>query len=644
MTIKPEVSDIQIDKIGLKVGLEVHQQLATGTKLFCNCSSIESTDYPLKFVRKLRIARSELGELDPSALFESSKQKTILYYANPESSCLVEQDEEPPHDLSRGSKETALIMASALKTNIFNEIYVMRKLVIDGSNTSGFQRTMLIGLGGGLEVDGKNVGVQSICLEEDAAKLLNDSVDFREYTLDRLGIPLVEIALEPVSGTPEEIKKIALTLGRLLRATKRVQRGLGSIRQDVNVSIEGGGIVEVKGVQKLDQLEKVVEYEAKRQHGLKIIADKLKVLDIERIAKERDVKDVTEAFRNCKSKTIQKALVNGAVVKAIKVKNFSGIFGFEPYSGIRLGKQLGELVRFFGLGGVFHSDELPDYGIEEAEVQQVKKILESQQNDGFLILAGEPKKLDIVIESIIKRIEDAKIGVPAETRVATVTGETVYLRPKPGASRMYPETDIPPIIVTNNELEEAKKKIPKSWEESILELQKQYEMNPQLALQIFDSEYLDLFESICKDKRISPNFVSSVLSGTITNLERRGLDSKLLKNSDISKAFGFLTERKIAKESLEIIFESIMNKTASSIEDAIQKNAISAVEDSDLNSILDELVLSNIKIIEQQGLRSIGPLMGLAMKNLRGKVDGEKINQLLEEKIKSRIDTISKGK
>lgn len=637
------MSELQPDKIGLRVGLEIHQQLGTGKKLFCSCPPIESTDYPIKFTRKLRITRSELGELDPSALFETSKQKTIMYYANPESSCLVEQDEEPPHDVDPAAKETSLIIATALNTSVFSEVYVMRKLVIDGSNTSGFQRTMLLGLGGSLEVDGRSVGVQSICLEEDAAKLLKDSSDIREYTLDRLGIPLVEIALEPVSGTPQEIKKIALTMGRMLRATKRVQRGLGSIRQDVNVSIEGGGVVEVKGVQKLDQLEKVVEYEAKRQHGLKIIQEKLQKLETERVAKEMDVKDVTDAFRSCKSKTVQKALSGGAIVKAVRVKNFAGMFGFEPYPGIRLGKQLGELVRFFGLGGVFHSDELPNYGIEDAEVQQVRKTLEVQQNDGFLVLAGEPWKLDVVIDSIIRRIEDAKKGVPAETRVATVTGETVYLRPRPGASRMYPETDIPPIAVGRDEVEEARKKVPKSWEESLNELQKQYELNPQLALQVFDSEYLDLFESICRDGRISPNFAASMLCGTITNLERRGLDPKLLKNSEITKAFGLLADGKIAKESLEIIFESVMGGRASSIEEAIEKNAMGTLSDGELGSILDDVVASNAKIIEQQGERAIGPLMGIAMKNLRGKVDGQRINEMLESKIRSRISSGTKS-
>ena len=234
------MSELQIDKIGLKVGLEIHQQLATGKKLFCSCATIESKEYPMKFLRKLRITKSELGEYDPTAIFESTKSKTILYHANPESSCLVEQDEEPPHEVNKEAKEIALIITSALKSNIINEIHVMRKLVIDGSNTSGFQRTMLISLGGYIQVDGNKVGVQGISLEEDAAKMLKDNADTREYSLDRLGIPLVEIALEPVSGSPVEIKKIALTLGRLLRATKKVERGLGSIRQDINISILGG--------------------------------------------------------------------------------------------------------------------------------------------------------------------------------------------------------------------------------------------------------------------------------------------------------------------------------------------------------------------------------------------------------------------
>lgn len=633
------MSEIQIDKIGLLVGLEIHQQLATGAKLFCRCKPIESDEYPIKFSRKLRITSSELGEFDPSAIFEKSKEKTILYSANPESSCLVEQDDEPPHDLDPNAKETVLIMSSALKSNIFNEIYVMRKLVIDGSNTSGFQRTMLVSMGGSLEVNGKKIGVQSICLEEDAAKLLQDSKETREYSLDRLGVPLVEIALDPVSGTPEEIKNIALTLGRMLRATKRVGRGIGSIRQDVNVSIEGGGaVIEVKGVQKLDQLEKVIEYEAKRQHGLKIIAEKLQTFNIEKITKEKDVKDVSNIFKSCKSKIIQKSLSEGSSIKAMRIKGFSGMFGWEPYPGIRLGKQLGELVRFFGLGGLFHSDELPNYGIEESEIHEVKNILEIKSNDAFIIVAGNEKKLDIVIESIIKRIEDARNGIPAETRAATITGETVFLRPRPGSSRMYPETDIPPIMVDNTEIEQARNKIPRSWEENLMALQKQYELNQQLSAQIFDSEYLDLFETICKDKRISPNFVASTLCGTITNLERRGLDSTLLRTGDIFEAFRLITDGKIAKESLEMIFESIMSGKSKSISDAIKSNALNTVEDAELHKILDELVKSNFGIIKEQGLRSMGPLMGLAMKTLRGKVDGQKLNQLLEDKIKIKID------
>ena len=158
-------------------------------------------------------------------------------------------------------------------------------------------------------------------------------------------------------------------------------------------------------------------------------------------------------------------------------------------------------------------------------------------------------------------------------------------------------------------------------------------------MQIFDSDYLDLFESICKDKRISPNFVASILSGTITSLERQGLDSKLLKNNEIEIAFNLLADGKIAKESLEIIFESIMSGKTHTVSEAIEKTSINKVDSSELEKILDELVNANLKIIEEQGPRSIGPLMGIAMKTMRGKVDGQKINQLLEEKIKRKLDS-----
>jgi glutamyl-tRNA(Gln) amidotransferase subunit E len=427
------------------------------------------------------------------------------------------------------------------------------------------------------------------------------------------------------------MRKIAHSLGRLLRTTKRVARGLGSIRQDVNVSISGGGVVEVKGVQQLDQLEKVVEYEAKRQHGLLLISEKLK--ELEKISRQDDVFDVTELMKGCKSKIIQKSLQDKAIIKAIKIKNFSGMFSYSPYEGIRLGKELGQLVRFFGIGGIFHSDELPNYGIENSDVDKLKKLLKTKENDGFIIIAGQDFKIDYAIDSIINRINDAKIGVPAETRLATQTGETVYLRPRPGASRMYPETDIPPILVSESELYSAKKNIPKSWNESLKELQEKYELNSQLAEQIFDSEYLELFENICSDKKSSPNFVASVLCSTITNLERQGLNSSLLRPKEIMRTFEFLNQGKITKESVEIIFEQLMSGKTHSVDEAIQNTSMTTINEEELGKILAGIIQANLDIINKQGSHSIGILMGNAMKSLRGKASGERINKLLQNMI-----------
>jgi len=627
------MAEIDFEKIGLKVGLEIHQQLDTSKKLFCKCRPVESDEYTEKFSRSLRTAKSELGELDPAALFEKTKSKKINYYANSQSSCLVEKDEEPPHDLDHNAKKISLLISSMLESKIFSEIHVMRKTVIDGSNTTGFQRTMLVSQGGNLKVNGKKIGVQAVCLEEDAAKLLKDEQNERNYSLDRLGVPLVEIALEPVSTKPSGVKEIALTLGRLLRATRMVKRGIGSIRQDVNISVMNSGVVEVKGVQQLDQLEKIIGYEAKRQHGLVLIGEKIKKLSIT-ITKE-DVLDVTEIFKDCKSKIIQKALQSKAKIKAIRIRNFSGMFSFEPYSGIRLGKEIGQLVRFFGIGGVFHSDELPNYGINDSDIGKIRKHLELADKDGFLIIAGEDSKLDYAVNSIIKRIQDAVNGVPAETRAATQDGETVFLRPRPGASRMYPETDIPSISVMPEEVKLASDtaNATKSWDESIAEIQQKYNLNPQLSEQIFDSEYMEMFEKICENKKNSPNFVASILCSSITNLERQGLDATLLKPEHIIESFELLASGKIPKESLEIIFESIMSGKSENVSIAMQSTDVSSMDEGELNGILDKIIQNNMDLVKERGEHAVVTLMGIAMKEVRGKASGKTVNDLLRKKV-----------
>ena len=628
-----------IKDVGVKVGLEIHQQLDTKKKLFCNCTPVESDDYSIKFQRKLRASKSELGEFDPAALFESTKSKTIMYYANEESSCLVEQDEEPPHELDEDARKIALIISAALKSNIFSEIYPMRKTVIDGSNTTGFQRTMLISQGGFYNAGEIKIGIQSICLEEDAAKILGEEGSTRKFGLERLGVPLVEIATDPFEVDSTEIKKIALSLGRILRSTKKVKRGLGSIRQDVNVSIKDGKgvVIEVKGVQQLDQLEKVVEYEAKRQHGLLKISKKIQESNWS--FDNQNKKDITKLFTKCKSKIIQNAIKKNQKIIAVSFKNMTGMFGYSPYEDIRLGKEVAELVRFFGIGGVFHSDELPNYGIEESDLEELKNFLQINENDAFLILAAPEEKIHTIVNQIILRIEHIRDhGIPIDTRLATQTGETKFLRPRPGSARMYPETDIPPIIITKEELSEAEKNIPKSWDDSIKEIETKYKINPQLAEQIFDSRYIGLFENIIKRINTSPTFVASILCSSITNLERSGLDSNLLKNEEISKLFQLLEKGEISKESIEIILENIMSGKSKTVKEAIENTSIESISEEDLEKIIEEIVEKNESIIKNQKERAMGPLMGIVMKELRGKASGEMINSILLKNIKKKLE------
>ena len=629
----------------VKVGLEIHQQLDSKNKLFCNCKTVDSTEHDFTFKRILRPTQSEMGSYDQAALFESKKIKTVKYQSSKISNCLIESDEEPPMMVNTEALELVLAISLALHCTIEDELHVMRKIVIDGSNTTGFQRTILVGRNGFLDVDGIRVGIQSICLEEDAARIINEVKDDDEskiFALDRLGIPLIEVALEPISNTPLFITNVAQTIGRLLRSTKKVTRGLGSIRQDVNISTNGGAVVEVKGVQQLSQLALVIEYETKRQDGLNVIAKELKSRKIDESKFLDNITDVSDLMKQSSSKVVKKILGGDSRFMGFVLRGFRGILSFEPYQGIRLGRELSEVAKSYGIGGVFHSDELPNYGISSKDVESLSSILNINESDAFILIGGPSVLLNTVVLELSNRIKKAFSGVVPETRSVRLDGVTIFSRPRPGSSRMYPETDIPYISIDENKLKELSKNIPQPWNVVIDQIHKKYGINKTLAENIFDSQYFSLFENIVSHTSINPTFIVSKLTEDLVSLEREGYDSSILSHDELFHLFVELDKSRISKESIPIILEKLLKKEGGAVDQIISSFEYEGVTEEYVDKMINKIIEENEAVISQKGLDSIGLLMGRCMSILRGKIDGEKVNKKLVIKLTAHIQE-SKG-
>ncbi|MCX8169772.1 MAG: Glu-tRNA(Gln) amidotransferase subunit GatE, partial [Candidatus Methanomethyliaceae archaeon] len=401
----------------MRVGIEIHQQLDTKNKLFCNCSTILREEPPhFIVIRKLRPVTSELGEVDQAALFESEKQKIFQYQGYVDSTCLVELDEEPPHEINKDAVMISLTVAKMLNMIIVDEIHVMRKIVIDGSNTTGFQRTAKIALDGWIDDEEGRVSIKSLCLEEDSARKISEGPDYVVYRLDRLGIPLIEISTGPDIRSGDQARRVALKLGRILKATGMVKRGLGTIRQDLNISIEGGARVEIKGVQELGLISTVVNYEALRQKNLIEIAEELRRRNA--YASE-ELFDVTEIFSLTTSKIIKKELIAGGKVFAIILHGFADILRKDIQPGRRFGTELSDYAKVYGgIGGIFHTDELPAYGISEDEIKALRNKLNANDMDCIVIAAGESQSCKRALLAVVRRANQALVGVPAEVRAA----------------------------------------------------------------------------------------------------------------------------------------------------------------------------------------------------------------------------------
>jgi len=626
---------IDYGSIGLKVGIEIHRQLDTRKKLFCDCpTTMSDADPSVRFLRRLRPTQSELGQVDPAALFEFQKGRAIIYESDDGTSCLVEMDEEPPKDLNPEAVEIALAASALTNAEPVDEIHVMRKIVIDGSNTTGFQRTCVVAMDGWVTVDEKKIPIQQISLEEDAARKTSESGLTVNYRIDRLGIPLIEISTGPVITSPEETERVAKAIGDILRDTGRVKRGLGTVRQDLNVSIRDGALIEIKGVQELDLISKVISYEVSRQLELLLIRGQL----VSRGSKEAHIGnefvDVSTLFSNTKSKLILEALGSGGVALAVKVPGFGGLLGRELAPGLRLGTEMASRASFWGrVGGIFHTDELPAYGISEDEVLSMKRTLGCGELDAVVMVADHKDKAVDALTAVVERAREALLGVPTETRTAVADGTTRYMRPRPGASRMYPETDVPPVGISQQQLAQIRAGLPPPREVVMQQLLTKYHLNSKLASQLIESDYLNVFKHVCSEQGIAPSFVATVLTENLKSLGREGVPVSELTPKHLESVFSAVRAGTVAKEAAPSILAWLSKNSSRTAEDAIQELGMQMLSEHELLRIIDKIIELNADLIKEKGEGAYGKIMGLVMSEVRGSADPGEVTRLIRTRI-----------
>ncbi len=612
-------------------GIEIHQQLDT-KKLFCDCESRLCEDGEGAYFRKLRPTTSEMGEVDRAALAQFQRHMGYRYQCCEGTSCLVELDDEPPHSVNSDAMNIALTFSEMLEANIIDEIHFMRKIVVDGSNTSGFQRTALIATDGHVMVGDREISILSVCLEEDAARKVETKADEVLYRLDRLGIPLIEVATGPDMRTPEEVQEVAYRLGTLLRATRRVKRGIGTIRQDLNISIPGGARIELKGVGELRLIPDYVRNEVNRQKMLLRIKQILN--DRGTVAVAFEPEDVTDVFESCESKVIQGALSSKGRVIAVRLPGFAGVMNGDD-GKLRLGSEMAGRARTRGVKGIFHSDELPNYGIEQSFVDALRQRLGmTGENDAFVICAAPEKKAKDALEMAVTRANEALEGVPEETRDPLPDGTTKYSRPLPGAARMYPETDVPPNTITAAKIEAIRNNMPEFPEQIEARLVKDFGINAQQSKQIVRKGQDELFEMLAANDMAS--IAATTLLNTFSELEGDGVDPTVLSEDALIGLFGMLREGRFAKEALPALIREMCNGTDA--EKAIDKLGLGAVDSSEAETIIDGIVNERADFVKSKGMAAIGGLMGPVMGALRGKIDGKQANELLTKSIKKLLE------
>ncbi|MFH0714616.1 MAG: Glu-tRNA(Gln) amidotransferase subunit GatE [Candidatus Diapherotrites archaeon] len=604
----------------LKCGLEVHQQLNTG-KLHCRCPSLLHEEAPERVVRrKIRAVAGELGQTDAAAREAFLKGTTFAYEAFDDCNCLVDLDEEPPQSADSEAVDIALQIALMSHCLIPPKLQTMRKTVVDGSNVSGFQRTTLMGTDGWIEVSGKKYSVLGVILEEDAARPVRKDEARNEivYRLDRLGIPLIEFATGPEISSPSEAKAVALAIGQLFRLTGKARRGLGTIRQDLNISIEGGARIELKGVQDLDKMDLYVEREMERQEKLLEVKDAL----LERGVSEKTLKE--SQIEEIPSQNAGAKLLQGKRVFFLRLPHCKDYLGKEIQPARRVGTEIAGYVKArAGLKGFIHSDEnLSNYGFSSEFLQLLSSKV--QASDAWALVAeNNPEKAKKALETVRERCIQLLKGIPEETRNALEDGNSEYSRPLPGAARMYPETDLALVDVPHERLKALEKKLPKSLEERMKDYLK-LGLSKQVAENLKLSNFAPFFEKMVAEKVEAKSAAWLLLEG-LTQLKRERVAVEKISEKMLEEAL----KAKIPKESVLGVLSEWSRAPHKSLAE-IRGETLSSAE---LDKLVLEIVRKNEKFVKEKGTQAIGALMGELMREAKGKISGKQASEALKKAI-----------
>ncbi len=622
------IKNADYEALGLRCGLEVHYQLDTKKKLFCHCPvRLQNRPPDAVIVRHMRPTLSELGEYDGTALMEFKTKKEVHYQLYYDSVCTYEMDDTPPFIINEEALEIVIEIALMLNCQIVDEVHVSRKQYLDGSIPTGFQRTIAVGVNGWISLNGRKIRVVQVCLEEDACREISDKGHVIVFRTDRLSVPLVEVITAPDMKTPAEACDADREIGRILRATRRVRRGIGTVRQDVNVSITGGTRVEIKGVPKTGLIGSLVHYEALRQKGL--LSLKQEIIK-RRIELKTRIIDCTDLFAQSENNILRRLARQGYKVSSIVIPGFSDLLKWKISPHRTFKDELKGRVRVIACINeepILFSQERPDFnGSWEEKWRLVRKRLNASDNDAVIIVSGPEKDVCTALSEIDSRVAESKKCVPNETRQVLKGGETDFERILPGPNRMYPDTDSAPIPISDSMLKRIQAILPVSpveWRKRCEGILKQQTIN-----QLMDMDRIDVFWKVLTSSNCDPKLLAYTLTSTLPFLRRAGFNVSAISEEALIELFKLYTEGKIIREAVPEALRKMSHNQ--SIEDLLADGVDKRIREIELQKIVRNAVEeSGFQVRDKEKRHRY--LIGVIKERVGKAISGKMVARALQE-------------